>query len=345
MELQTINQVSKMYDISTRMLRYYEQIGLIKSLRKDDYAYRVYDKNTIQRLQQIIILRKLRIPMRHITTILSKPEATEAVEIFKKNISELGDEIYALSTIRRILLRLVDELHQQVNIRLGIDLLFDSSVFSIVNSLSLSKNYIKETGKMEELNKANDALSKISENDIRIIYLPAVTVASVLCFGGDAESDSDKVMGKFVQDSHLFIINPGAKFYGFNNPEFDENNNFVKQGYEVWVIIPDDFEVPAPLTKKTFAGGLYAAYTSKPVDFDDWKHFFTWLNDSDDFEYDVCRPYESISKIPGKPGCSGWGCLEEHINSYNFYGLKNRKHILTHLDFLIPINEKGNGNE
>ena len=36
MELQTISQVSKAYDISSRMLRYYEQIGLIQSIRNMD---------------------------------------------------------------------------------------------------------------------------------------------------------------------------------------------------------------------------------------------------------------------------------------------------------------------
>lgn len=344
MELQTINQVSKTYGISTRMLRYYEQIGLIESLRKEDYAYRVYDETAIRRLQQIIILRKLRIPMKHITAILSQPEAAEAVEIFKENVSELDDEINALSTIKRILLRLVDELQQRANIRLEIDLLLDSSVLSIVNLLSLQKNHIKETGKMEELNKANEALNRISDKDVRIVYLPPSAVASALTFGEKAEHDTDVIMGKFVEDTNLFKINPGAKFYGFNNPEFDDNNNFVKQGYEAWATIPDDFIVPAPLVKKTFTGGLYAAYTSKPVDFEDWKHFFVWLDESEDFEHDLCRPYDSVSKLPGKHGCSGWGCLEEHINSYNFYGLKDRKHILTHLDFLIPIKEKEKSN-
>jgi DNA-binding transcriptional MerR regulator len=325
------------------MLRYYEQIGLIESLRKDDYAYRVYDETAIRRLKQIIILRKLRIPMKHIIVILSQPEATEAIEIFKENLSELDEEIDALSTIKRILLRLINELQQRVNIRLEIDLLLDSSVLSIVNLLSLSKNHIKETGKMEELNKANEVLNQINDKDVRIIYLPPSAVASALTFGEKAEHDTDVIMGKFVADMDLFKANPGARFFGFNNPLFDENNNFVKQGYEVWVTIPDDFKVPGPLTKKVFAGGLYAAYTSKPVDFDDWKHFASWVNDSEDFEYDVNRPYDSVSKIPGEPGnpgCSGWGCLEEHINSYNFYGLKNRKHILSHLDFLIPIREK-----
>ena len=231
MELQTINHVSKTYDISARMLRYYEQIGLIESKRKDDYAYRVYDETAIRRLQQIIILRKLRIPMKHISVILSKPEAAKAVEIFKENISELDEEINALSTIRRILLRLAGELQQRIGIRVEIDSLLDSSVLSIVNSLSLSKNHIKETVKVEELSKVNDVLSKINDKDVRIVYLPPVTVASVLCFGDDAENDSDRIMGKFVRDADLFKINPGAKFYGFNNPEFDADNNFVRQGY------------------------------------------------------------------------------------------------------------------
>ncbi len=71
MELQTISQVSRDYGISTRMLRYFEQAGLILSLRKDNYAYRVYDQNAVNRLRQIIVLRKLRVPVKQIISIRS----------------------------------------------------------------------------------------------------------------------------------------------------------------------------------------------------------------------------------------------------------------------------------
>jgi len=40
MKLQTISQVSKHFRISTRTLRYYEQIGLIQSTMKENYSYR-----------------------------------------------------------------------------------------------------------------------------------------------------------------------------------------------------------------------------------------------------------------------------------------------------------------
>lgn len=58
MELKTIREVSLDYGVSRRMLCYYEEIGLIKSSSKDDYAYRVYDENAIQWLQQIILRDK-----------------------------------------------------------------------------------------------------------------------------------------------------------------------------------------------------------------------------------------------------------------------------------------------
>ena len=149
MELQTINQVSKTYGISTRMLRYYEEIGLITSLRKDDYAYRVYDAIAILRLQQIIVLRKLRIPMKHISIVLNNPQTAETMDIFLQSIRENESEINTLSTIRDILVRLFNELKQSGKIHMSYDLLTDSSVISIVETLSLSKNLVKEKMTME----------------------------------------------------------------------------------------------------------------------------------------------------------------------------------------------------
>ena len=84
MELQTASQVSQNYSVSTRMLRYYEQMGLVESNRKDDYAYRVYDEDALKRLQQIIILRKMQIPVKKISVILNNPDAATAIEISRR---------------------------------------------------------------------------------------------------------------------------------------------------------------------------------------------------------------------------------------------------------------------
>ena len=108
MNLQTISQVSREFSISTRTLRYYEQIGLINPVKNDDYAYRTYDEGTIIRLQQIIILRKLRIPLKDIAKIIKNESSALAIDVFRQNISDIDDEVTALSTIRSILQSFVD---------------------------------------------------------------------------------------------------------------------------------------------------------------------------------------------------------------------------------------------
>lgn len=78
MELQTIREASKQFGISTRTLRYYEQIGLISPVKKEDFAYCTYDADTVMRRGQIVILRKLRIPLRQIAEILKSDSAKVA---------------------------------------------------------------------------------------------------------------------------------------------------------------------------------------------------------------------------------------------------------------------------
>ena len=144
MEIQTATHVSQTYNISTRMLRYYEQLGLIESLRKEDYAYRVYDEAAIKRLQQIIILRKLQIPMKQIKDLLNNQNAVAVIEIFKQNISELDEQITALSTVKSILARFIDELQEKADVHLKLDLLNDKAMLAVLGSLSFSENKIKE---------------------------------------------------------------------------------------------------------------------------------------------------------------------------------------------------------
>ncbi|MCL2286715.1 MAG: MerR family transcriptional regulator [Firmicutes bacterium] len=153
MKLQTANQVSKMLGVSTQMLRYYERIGLVESLRKEDYAYRVYDDENIKRLQQIVILRKLQIPIKQIKLILNNPDAATATEIFNSNISVLQNEITALETIKLALKIFVAKIEELAAVRLNLNLLTDDAVMELAEKLSLTQKNVKENVTMSELNK------------------------------------------------------------------------------------------------------------------------------------------------------------------------------------------------
>ena len=142
------------------MLRYYEQNGLISSRRMEGYSYRVYGESAVKRLQQVIILRKLQIPVKQIRTIVNNPDTETVIEIFKKNIQELDSEATALSTIRRILDSFVNELESVANVNLNLNFLNGNSVLEMASSLPLIQKNIKERTTMSELNQAAEILNK-----------------------------------------------------------------------------------------------------------------------------------------------------------------------------------------
>ena len=58
-----ITDLSTQLGLSSRTLRYYEETGLITSIRPQFEKYRYYDEQNVQRLRQIMVLRKMQIPI------------------------------------------------------------------------------------------------------------------------------------------------------------------------------------------------------------------------------------------------------------------------------------------
>ena len=252
-QLQTVSAISKNLGISNRMLRYYEQIGLIQSRHIEGYAYRVYDDQTICRLRQIIVLRKLRVSVKQICEILSNEEAADVIKVFERNIGELDEEITAMATIRTVLQNLVEELREKANMRLQLDWINDSSAITLVDALSFPKNTLQEEKRMDELNKASEKLNKLTDRDVRILYLPPATVAAAHRIGSNApETETDEILEEFIVQNGLLQIKPDLRHYGFNSPNGSNNGGpSDDHGYERWITIPDHMEVSIPLTKNT----------------------------------------------------------------------------------------------
>jgi DNA-binding transcriptional MerR regulator/DNA gyrase inhibitor GyrI len=326
MEAMTVSQVSKGFGISTRMLRYYEQAGLIESFRREDYSYRMYNETAVLRLRQIMILRRLRIPLREIKKILQKPDAVVAIEVFQKNISELEDEITALSTVRGILSRFVEELQKTADIQIHRLITQDFSVLADIESLSLTSINFKEDKMMDNLNKTEESPSRL--NDVRIIYLPPSTVAAAHHVGDDPEYNANTMIDKFVRDTNLCKIKPDLRHYGFNHPNPTDETGF--HGYETWVTIPDDMEIPPPLEKKFFAGGLYAAHMIAMGNFNEWEWLFEWVNKNEKYEFaGDMKDQEHMC-----------GLLDEHLNYVSHIDLDNTEPEDLQLDLLMPVKER-----
>ena len=69
-----INQLAKISGITTRTLRYYDEMGLLSPGRVDSNGYRVYRQEQVDKLQQILFYRELGVPLDEIKSILSAPD-------------------------------------------------------------------------------------------------------------------------------------------------------------------------------------------------------------------------------------------------------------------------------
>ena len=111
-ELIKIRDVSTKYDISARTLRYYEDMGLITSTRSDDYAYRLYDDSAVQRLEQILILRKLNISIKDIQRIFNTSGSEVVLEVLGKKVEAIDEEVSLLHELREIVLDFIRQIEQ-----------------------------------------------------------------------------------------------------------------------------------------------------------------------------------------------------------------------------------------
>lgn len=326
MELMTVSQVSRSLGISTRMLRYYEQAGLVESLRQEGYAYRIYDEKAVLRLKQILLLRRLRIPVRQIKAILLKEDAVAAIEIFRENIRNLNEEMTALSVVKEILNHFVEELSRTAELPLEKILLKDDVLADSIESLGLISINFKEDQTMEKLKKAEAGLSRIG--DVRIIYLPPSAVAAAHYVGDEPEIHVNEMLDRFVRETGLHRRKPDLRHYGFNHPNPTDATGF--HGYESWVTIPEDMEVLAPLVKKLFVGGIYAAHMISFGSFNEWDLLLNWVNSNEKYEF-------AGDMADQEHMC---GLLEEHLNYISHVELANTEPEEFQLDLLVPVRER-----
>lgn len=72
--MKTIKEVSKITGVSIRTLRYYDEIGLLRPAKFTDSGYRLYDDQSLEKLQEILFFRELEIPLQEIKKIMDNPD-------------------------------------------------------------------------------------------------------------------------------------------------------------------------------------------------------------------------------------------------------------------------------
>jgi len=279
--LTRINEVVETLGISSRTLRYYEEVGLLWSNHPDNKAQRYYDTAALERLKQIIVLRKLQIPIKDIVKIFKSESLEVLIQSFVDKLESLDTEITALAKLRK----LVDEFLHTMLIN-GVKKISAIALLYEETEKRLALTIPDEPITYEKLSTISRKASKL--DDIRIIRLPPMRMLTSRYKTGEAASlDEDKMENLFTE--YGFTPTPGLRDCFMRKEPNDE--------YIMLIKISHDYVNETPYVEEVQPGGLYAVASTYFENFDDaFVLLRQWIANSDDFEPDTSRP-EIIEEI------------------------------------------------
>lgn len=82
-----IGQAAQLTGLTISNIRFYERKGLLEPERNDQSKYRNYSEQDIRRLKQIILYRKMNMPIEKIASMLDDPAVSE--ELVRQQLQEL----------------------------------------------------------------------------------------------------------------------------------------------------------------------------------------------------------------------------------------------------------------
>lgn len=268
MDLIRINEVVDNFGVSSRTLRYYEEMGLLWSSHPDNKSQRYYDTNALERLKQIIVLRKLQIPVKDIVAIFKSENTAALIQTFMDKLESLDTEISALSELRR----LVDDFLHKMLMR-GIKKISAITLLYEETEKRLATVEKSEPVTFEKLSEISREALRL--HDVRVIRLPPMRVLTSRLKTGQVEGLDENLFAKYG-----FMPDPGLR-----------NCFFKKESNGEWIMlmkIPNDYENATAYIDEDFPGGLFAITSSFMADMDDTFILIRdWINRSDKYELDV----------------------------------------------------------
>lgn len=113
-KLVTIGKASSLTGVSAKMIRYYEDICVLKKANRTDAGYRLYNQAQLQQLGFIRRARNLGFSMTEIQSLLkfwldTDRESRDVKQLALSHLQEINDKIVELEQMREVLQKLADK--------------------------------------------------------------------------------------------------------------------------------------------------------------------------------------------------------------------------------------------
>ncbi len=189
----SINELAELSGISTRALRYYDQINLLSPSRVANNNYRVYRDNDVDLLQQILFYKELGLALEKIKSIIKSKEY-DGVKTLNHHLQELKEKRKQIDT-------LIQNVEKTIASAKGDTTMSDSEKFEGFKSALIEDNELKYGDEIRKkygdssVDDSNDKIMGLSEKkykEAQELSIKLNTLLKEACKEGDPSSELAK---------------------------------------------------------------------------------------------------------------------------------------------------------
>lgn len=198
-DLFTIGEVSRLFQMNIRTLRYYDQIGLLKPEHVDSgTGYRYYSTRQFERINTIRYMRALDMPLEQISRFFAHREVDTVVEMFRQQREKVRQKQELLERVGKKIDARIAQLEDAVN-----------TVYDRISMSELARRELVILKK--EIPVADDLEVSIRDLDSRNELADAIFLGKV----GVSVSREDLKARRFDGFSSLFVVlEEGDSYHG-----------------------------------------------------------------------------------------------------------------------------------
>lgn len=160
----TISELATLSGVSTRTLRYYDDIGLLKPTTLTEAGYRLYDKKKVDRLQQILWYKEMDFSLARIKELITQPD--DAL------IQALENQYHDLQREQQLLQERINTIQHTILYYKGEQVMSDKEKFEAFKQQKIDENNelygkeVTETYGEDALQQANSHWKHMSEETL-----------------------------------------------------------------------------------------------------------------------------------------------------------------------------------
>jgi len=197
----TIKEIADLAGVTTRTLRFYDQIGLLSPAEVAGNGYRLYNHASLLRLQQIMFFRELDVPLKQIQAIMKQPDFDLKAALEAHRLSLQGR--------RRKIDTLLETLDQTIATLEGEWIMNEKEFFSGFDEAKYEEEARQRWGDSPQYKESTRKWASYTKEQKEAIKqeMGGITLRMV---GSASSKPGDQDIQQAVGDYHAFLNN---KFY------------------------------------------------------------------------------------------------------------------------------------